>query len=112
MYLFDAEALRTFSSKQNHQKCGPLIKCHESEITDISIILAKIKKDKIHLLHNFGYFDYKYVVQESLENDPFSTYCLIWPNPIREINGKENYKLLILDTFRSVAAEKQKQKLY
>ena len=42
MYLFDAEALRTFSSKQNHQKCGPLIKCHESEITDISIIPAKI----------------------------------------------------------------------
>ena len=42
MYLFDAEALRTFSSKQNHQKSGPLIKCHESEITDISIIPAKI----------------------------------------------------------------------
>ena len=59
--------------------------------------LQRFKKDKIHLLHNFGYFDYKYVVQESLENDPFSTYCLIWPNSIREINGKENYKLLILD---------------
>ena len=43
MYLFDAEALRTFSSKQNHQKSGPLIKRHESEITDISIIPAKIK---------------------------------------------------------------------
>ena len=42
MYLFDAEALRTFSSKQNHQKSGPLIKRHESEITDISIIPAKI----------------------------------------------------------------------
>ena len=28
---------------------------------------------------------------------------------IREINGKENYKLLILDTFRSVESEKQKQ---
>ena len=41
-YLFDAEALRTFSSKQNHQKSGPLIKRHESEITDISIIPAKI----------------------------------------------------------------------
>jgi hypothetical protein len=51
-------------------------------------------------------------VQESLENDPFSTYCLIWPNSIREINGKENYKLLTLDTFRSVESEKQKQKLY
>ena len=44
MYLFDAEALRMFSSKQNHQKSGPLIKCHESEITDISIIPAKISK--------------------------------------------------------------------
>jgi hypothetical protein len=42
--------------------------------------LQRFKKDKIHLLHNFGYFDYKYAVQESLENDPFSTYCLIWPN--------------------------------
>ena len=42
MYLFDAEALRKFSSKQNHQKSGPLIKRHESEITDISIIPAKI----------------------------------------------------------------------
>ena len=42
MYLFDAEALRMFSSKQNHQKSGPLIKRHESEITDISIIPAKI----------------------------------------------------------------------
>ena len=31
--------------------------------------LQRFKKDKIHLLHNFGYFDYKYVVQESLEND-------------------------------------------
>ena len=69
--------------------------------------LQRFKKDKIHLLHNFGYFDYKYVVQESLENDPFSTYCLIW-----EINGKENYNFLILDTFRSVESEKQKQKLY
>jgi len=48
-------------------------------------------------------------VQESLENDPFSTYCLIWPNSIREINGKENYKLLILDTFGSVESEKQKR---
>ena len=74
--------------------------------------LQRFKKYKIHLLHNFGYFDYKYVVQESLENDPFSTYCLIWPNSIREINGKENYKLLILDTFRSVESEKQKQKKY
>ena len=108
MYLFDAEALRTFSSKQNHQKSGPLIKRHESEITDFLSFLQRFKKDKIHLLHNFGYFDYKYVVQESLENDPFSTYCLIWPNSIREINGKENYKLLILDTFRSVESEKQK----
>ena len=72
----------------------------------------RFRKDKIHLLHNFGYFDYKYVVQESLDNDPFSPYCLIWPNSIREINGKENYKLLILDTFRSVESEKQKQKLY
>ena len=69
--------------------------------------LQRFKKDKIHLLHNFGVFDYKYVVQESLENDPFSTYCLIW-----EINGKENYIFLILDTFRSVESEKQKQKLY
>ena len=69
--------------------------------------LQRFKKDKIHSLHNFGYFDYKYVVQESLENDPFSTYCLIWPNSIREINGKENYKVLILDTFRS---ENQKNK--
>ena len=77
IYLFDAEALRTFSSKQNLQKSGPLIKRHKSEIADISIIPAKIYKDEIHLLHNFGYFDYKYVVQESLENDPFSTYCLI-----------------------------------
>ena len=68
--------------------------------------LQRFKKDEIHLLHNFGYFDYKYVVQESLENDP--TYCLIWPNSIREINGKENYELLILDTFRSVESEKQK----
>ena len=42
MYLFDAEALRTFSSKQNHQKSGPLIKRHQSEITDISIIPTKI----------------------------------------------------------------------
>ena len=41
-YLFDAEALRTFSSKQNHQKSGPLIKRHQSEITDISIIPTKI----------------------------------------------------------------------
>ena len=73
--------------------------------------LQRFKKDKIRLLLNFGYFDYKYVVQESLENDPFSTYCLIWPNSIREINGKENYKLLILDTFRSVESEKQKLKL-
>ena len=71
--------------------------------------LQRFKKDKIHLLHNFGYFDYKYVVQESLENDPFSTYCLIWPSSIREINGKENYNFLILDTFRSVESEKQKQ---
>jgi hypothetical protein len=51
-------------------------------------------------------------VQESLENDPFSTYYLIWPNSIRKINGKENYNFLILDTFRSVESEKQKQKLY
>ena len=34
------------------------------------------------------------------------------PNSIREINGKENYRFSILDTFRSVEAEKQKQKLY
>ena len=74
--------------------------------------LQRFKKDKIHLLHNFGYFDYKYVVQESLENDPFSTYCLIWPNSIREINGEENSKLLVLDTFRSVESENQKQKKY
>ena len=39
---------------------------------------------------------------------PISTYCLIWPNSIREINGKENYKLSILDRFRSVESEKQK----
>ena len=73
--------------------------------------LQRFKKDKIHLLYNFGYFDYEYVVQESLENDPFSTYCLIWPNSIREMNGKENHNFLILDTFRSVESEKQKQKL-
>ena len=67
--------------------------------------LKKIK----YIYYITGYFDYEYVVQESLENDPFSTYCLIWPNPIREINGKENYNFLILDTFRSVESEKQKQ---
>ena len=67
--------------------------------------LQRFKKDKRHLLHNSGYFDYEYVVQESLENAPFSTYCLIW-----EINGKENYIFLILDTFRSVELEKLKQK--
>ena len=39
---YDAEALRTFSSKQNLQKSGPLIKRHKSEIADISIIPAKI----------------------------------------------------------------------
>ena len=44
MYLFAAKPLRRFSSKQNHQKRGPLIKRHESEITDISIIPAKILK--------------------------------------------------------------------
>ena len=69
--------------------------------------LKKIK----YIYYITGYFDYEYVVQESLENDPFSTYCLIWPNSIREINGKENYNFLILDTFRSVESEKQKQKL-
>ena len=67
--------------------------------------LKKIK----YIYYITGYFDYEYVVQESLENDPFSTYCLIWPNSIREINGKENYNFLILDTFRSVESEKQKQ---
>ena len=71
--------------------------------------LQRFQKDKIHLLHNFGYFDYEYVVQESLENDPFSTYCLILPNSIRDINGKENFILLILDTFGSVESEKQKR---
>jgi hypothetical protein len=25
------------------------------------------------------------------QNDQFSTYCLIWPNSIREINGKETF---------------------
>ena len=67
--------------------------------------LQRFKKDEIHLLHNFGYFDYKYIVQKSLENDPFPTYCLILPNSIREINEKENYILLILDTFGSVESE-------
>ena len=75
----------------------------------LRIFLSSLQRFKKDLLHNFGYFDYKYVVQESLENDPFSTYCLIWPNSIREINGKENYNFLILDTFRSVESEKQKQ---
>ena len=40
-YALDYVSVR-FSSKQNHQKSGPLIKRHESEITDISIIPAKI----------------------------------------------------------------------
>ena len=51
------------------------------------------------------------MVQESLENDTFSTYCLIWSNSIREINGKENDKLLNLDTFGSVESEKKMYKL-
>ena len=76
----------------------------------LQIFLSSLQRlyNKIHLIHNFGYFDYKYIVQESLENDPFSTYCLILPNSIREINEKENYILLILDTFGSVESEKQK----
>ena len=42
------------------------------------------------------------------QNNPFLTYCLIWPNSIRAINGKEYFKLLILDTFGSVESEEQK----
>ena len=58
MYLFAAEPLRRFSSKQNHQKSGPLM---NQKLQIFQSSLQRFKKDKIHLLHSFGYFDYKYV---------------------------------------------------
>ena len=109
MDLFDAEALRTFSSKQNHQKSRPLKKGMNYRY--FYHPCKDLKKINYIYYITLGTLTINMLCR-SLENDPFSTYCLILPNSIREINGKENYKLLILDTFRSVESEKQKQKLY